>query len=727
MTDQCLTNRRHFLKASLSLSGGLALALHVPSAMTATSSDDVYPIHSLIEIDKNGAISIGLVKHEMGQGVDTSLPRIIADEMDANWDDVTVFNLDYDDKSRALNLGEFAFSTGGSGSIQINWKPYRTMGAAVRELFCKAAAQKWQISQDKCITRESAVYQKGTDLKLTYAELVKIAAQVEVPPTPTLKNKSEFTLIGKACGRVSARAQVTGQYNYSIDEKILGMVYASLERSPVKGGKIKSYNKADVINLPGVIDVITLDESSSYDMWMTGAKNSVAVIAKSNWAAIQGRKALQVVWDQGSNASRNSDDIYTELLDLNNVNTRVRKKTDTFDTYLKDADHIFRAEYRSPYLDHALMEPLHAIARINGDGSAEVWAGTQDHEYAANHIARELNIDKSQVTVHAKPSGGGFGRRYMFDYVIETVLLAKKTGQTISLLWTREDEIQHGRYHPQRLDRYEIGITETGEISAFGFDGYTTHPWGANTIVPRRAQSHKVNSHVLKDLLVNYGSWRSVGQHLHHFSAECVIDELAHHLGKDPLEYRLHLMGFTKEFLLSREQDNSDSINVLYGKTILAAATMAGWGRDLKPGVGLGIGAVKYKKTPCVQIAEVEVNNESISIKKIFCAIDCGLAVNPNHVKAQVEGSIIWALSPLLHGGVDVINGQVVQSNFDTLEKIRIDEVPEIEIQIINSDRAPCGVGEPAVPPLAPAVYNAYFAATGKRLRSIPLLIQSNG
>lgn len=720
--------RRLFLKSSLALGGGVAFSLHAPFSLADASKEDRnHILHSLIEVDTSGNIRIGLTKHEMGQGVETSLPRIIADEMEADWDDVTVVTLDYSKEVETRSLEKSAFSTGGSGSIQYSWTPYREMGAAIRELFCLAAAQQWGIPKEQCVASRSAIFRRDTRAKLSYFSLVNAVSEIPIPEVPVLKKTSEFNLIGKSCKSVSAPLKVIGRCGYSIDEKIPGMLYASIERAPVKGGIVKSYNKDAALALKGVLAVTRVAASPSYDMWMTGAKNGVAVIATTNWGAMQGRKALQVEWEYGINATRSSADIYTEFLTPSNVKTRVRKQKGSFTENLKNAAQIFRTEYRTPYLAHGLMEPLHAIARINDDQTVEVWAATQDAEYAAAHIAKELNIEKSKVTIYAKPSGGGFGRRYMFDYVIEAVLLAQKTGQTISLLWTREDEIQHGRYHPQRLDKYEIGLSETGEITAFGFDGFTTHPWGANTIVPRQVKNHQISSHVLKKLLVDYGSWRSVGRHLDCFSAECMVDEVAHLLGRDPLEYRLAIQGNSLDLVENLLPQKNDSLNTLLGKTMLVAAQIADWGRKRKSGVGLGIGAIKYKKTLCVQIAEVEANEERFKVKKIVCVIDCGLAVNPNHIKAQVEGSIIWALSPVLYGGVDVVNGKVVQSNFDSLQKARIQDTPDIEIKIIDSQRDPVGVGEPAVPPLAPAVFNAYFAATGKRVKEMPLIKNNQG
>ena len=720
MNNVDFSTRREFLKTSASAGGGLVLTLNFPtsSALEEGHLEEIqYSIHSLVEIDKSGKILIGVAKHEMGQGVDTGMPQIIADEMDANWNDVEVRLLDYDENARQLDLGEYPFGTGGSSSIERNWQRFRTIGAVARELMKKAAANYWQVEIERCFTSESFVHQKNSDLKLSYAELAESAAKLDYSPNATLKNKEEYTLMGKSRNRIDAPLQVTGQYVYSIDEKIPGMVYATIERAPVKGGKIISIDRSKALNIPGVIDVIQLDASPSYDMWMTGAKNSVAVLAKSNWSAMQGRKALQIKWNDGPNASRNSSDVKREFFDKNKVTATTRSELGPFEENLKQAHQVLKAEYSTPYLSHALMEPLHATARINPDNTVEVWTSVQAPKGTAEHISKELKLDPSQITVHTRPSGGSFGRRAMTDYVIEAVLLAKKSGKTVSLLWTREDEIQHGRYHPQRLDIFEIGLSKKGEIVAFGFDGYTTHPWGAFAIVPTHAKSRRIRSHVLNDFLVDYGSWRAVGRHLHYFSTECVIDELAHKLRKDPVAYRLELL----DWPVDEAQKGAARARLPLKKVIMIAAEMARWGRKLKKGVGLGIGAVKYRNTFCVQIAEVEATENKFKVKRIWCAIDCGLAINPNLIEAQVEGSIIWALSPVLHGGIDVVNGRVVQSNFHDQKKIRINEIPEIEIKIIESDRDPCGVGEPAVPPLAPAVLNAYFAATGIRTRSLPL------
>ena len=715
-------SRRRFLKITGIAGGGLLLSLQLPlfGGKAAGSPLKSHTLHLYIEIDDTGAITVNIAKHEMGQGLETGIARIVADELDADWEKLRVKRFDVNAASHAANLGFDDFGTGGSYSIRSLWSPLRQAGATVREMLKQAAANEWQVKIDQCVTRDGCVLRVGTNDVFAYGDLAEKAAQLPVPTDPPLKARSDFHLIGQPCTRIDPKDRVCGTTPYSIDLEIPGMLHASLLRAPVKGGKLISCDSSKVFEISGVRQVIELTETPTYAMWARGAKNSVAVLADSTWTAMKGREALVVEWDHGPNAQRDAAGIFDEFADPEKVTTEVRMEMGPFEEKM-GAGERFSASYHSPYLAHAMMEPLNAIAWVHENGDVEVWVGTQNAHGAAQHIAWELDIDIDKITVHPYPSGGAFGRRYFTDYIIEAVLLAQKAKVPVKLMWTREDEIRHGRYHPFRKDDYEVTFDEAGNILAWRFDGYTTHDWGAWTRVPVSVESHRCRSHTIKDKLVNYGPWRSVMKHLEVFSYECFVDELAHKLGRDPLEYRLQLLIWPESLALTDDWRRKTSAEYAgLSRVLCEVATMAGWGRALPPGVGLGIGVGNYNECYCAEIAEVEERDGDILIRKIYCAVDCGIVIHPNQVEAQIEGGILWALTPLLYGGIDVRQGVVVQSNFDDLQVLAFNDTPEIEIRILESDRDPVGVGEPSVPPLAPACLNAIYAATGKRIRSLP-------
>ena len=716
-------SRREFLRVSGIAGGGLLLGLQLPLSgkrLIPASLPESHTLHLFIEIDNSGTVTVSMAKHEMGQGLETGIARIVAEELDADWTKVRISRMRVDAASHTVGLGLDDFGTGGSYSIRSLWTPLRQAGASVREMLRQAAAKRWRVGIDECITRQGFVCRAGSDDVLGYGNLAGEAAHLPIPQDPPMKAMSDFSLVGRSCERIDPTARVCGATPYSMDLEVPGMLHASLLRAPVKGGRLIRCDSAGAMSLPGVRQVLELKETSNYEIWAGGAKSSVAVLADSTWAAMKGREALVVEWDYGPNAERDAAGIFEEFADPEKVSSRVNSETGPVDENLSAGVRRFSACYHSPYLAHAMMEPLNAIASVHENNDVEVWVGTQNPYGAARHIARELGIDIKKVTIHPYPSGGGFGRRYGTDYILETVLLAKKAKVPVKLTWTREDEIQHGRYHPFRKDEYEVALDETGSILAWRFDGYTTHDWGAWSRVPVSAISHRSSSHTLKDKLVNYGAWRSVAKHLEVFSYECFIDELAHTLGKDPLKYRLQLLAWSEALPVTDDRKQTFEEYAGLTRVLRTVAGMADWGRKLPAGVGLGIGVGNYNDCYCAEIAEVEERNGEIRIRKVYCAVDCGIVIHPGQVEAQIEGGILWAMTPLLYGGIDIRKGAVVQSNFDDLEVLRVGDCPEIEVRILESNRDPVGVGEPSVPPLAPACLNAIYAATGKRIRSLP-------
>lgn len=716
--------RRDFIKKTALAGGGLLLSTYLPSlkgsevAPTQETSDF---FNLFVKIDASGEVTIMMPAQEIGQGIATGLSMCAAEEMELDWGKIRVEFIPFDNNYPKVEERYTHISVGGSYTMRSRWLPIRKMGATAKEMLRQAAANHWSVPLKECRAKNGEIIHESTGSILSYGSLAGRASLLDVPQNPPLKDREKFSLMGKSLGSLKTPKVVKGDYTYSMDLKIPGMLYAAILRTPVKGGKIAEVDDTAAGAIPGVNQVLTIREIKTPVIWMGGFKDGVVVLADSTWAAFQGKKALKVKWEEGPNSLRNSDDLTDEFRNTENLMTRTRGD---LAQGMVNSVRTVSAVYESPYLAHGLMEPLNAIAHVKENGQVEIWAGTQSPKHVAEHIEKELGIKADQVIFHPYPSGGGFGRRFFTDFVMEAVMISSQINVPVKLVWSREDEIQHGRFHPFRQDHHTVGLNEEGNILAWDFKGFTTHEWGASVRLPYANSNISIQSNFLKNVLVDYGSWRSVSRHLEAFSRESFIDEIAHSIGKDPIKYRLQQLSRSSLSEPKNERQKRQSNRVEEYKKQLKAvikkvAEMASWGRSLHPGYGLGVAAAEYNDSYCAQIAEVEVTDGKLTVHKVYCVLDCGLVINPNLVRAQIEGSVMWALSPVLHGGINIENGRITQSNFHDLKQLRIDEAPEVEIHLMVSDRDPVGTGEPAVPPLAPAVLNAIFDATGKRIRNL--------
>lgn len=716
-------SRRYFIKNVSLFSGGLLLACDMNTESTNSiveNSGKNFMPNLFVELKPNGDLILTASRSEMGQGVRTSLTSVIADELDADWSRVSVKQAPGDDAYGNQN-------TDGSRSIRTIYEPMRKMGAMARAMLVSAAADHWGIAEDKCSTAKHYVIREDSEEKLFYGDLVEAAGTMVIPENPKLKSPEEFVYIGKELTSVDANDFVTGVSKYGLDIKVEGMVYACIARSPVTFGEIKSFDDSDSLKVPGVQSVNLIERIKK----PFGALGGVAVVGSNTWAAIEGKKALKLEWDNGANESYSSKEYMDEITANVHKKAKLIRKEGNYNKAINEADSIVEATYQLPHLVHAPMETPNATAIVK-NGTCEVWAPVQAPQTTRQEISDFLEIDLDKVTIHVTFLGGGFGRKSKPDFVLEAVALSKLLEKPVQVVWTREDDIQHSYYHAISSQYLKASfkdglvsgwlhrtaypsITSTfmpGVSHGAGFEfqqGMTNMPYEIDHI---RFENGEAKAHV------RIGWLRSVYNIIHGFSINVFADELAVSAGKDPLEFRLELIGSDRIYPSDEiyKLDTSKLKNVL--KT---AAKNAEWGRELPEGHGMGI-AIHYSfYTYVATIVEVSVINEKLKVIKIFTAVDCGTVVNKNTVKSQLEGAAIFGMSLAYYGDISLENGAVKQSNFHDYKMLRIHEAPEIDVEIIESGDIPTGIGEPGVPVIAPAIVNAIFDATGKRYRNLPL------
>lgn len=684
MNEESVISRREFLKVSAAAGTGLLISLYLPGcksdpalappstaipAPTAlpTSEPTAPPTNEptaqptatavpeasawfepnlYLQIDNTGRVTITVSRTEMGQGVRTALAMILAEELEADWSSIQVKTAPADAKfGRQL--------TGGSQSIEQLFRPLRQAGAVARQMLLAAAAQIWEVEPGECLAENGAVRHPASGRQLAYGELVTTASALPVPRPSSvpLKEPDEFRLIGTPKGQIDENQFVDGSATYGMDVRLPGMLFAVIARPPVISGRPESFDAAPALAVTGVRDVLELD-------------SGLAVVADNTWAAMQGRQALVVNWDDGRLAEASSEEARQRLVEVAQN-----------DLASVDSERL-TAIYEMPFLAHATMEPLNCTADVRAD-SCTVWVPTQNPQDAKNRAMAITRLSRDAVTVNVVMIGGGFGRRLEVDYVEEAVSLSQAIGAPVQVVWTREDDMRHDYYHPLTI----IGCRE--------------QPGQSDPVFMRTYPSHSI---------VHTGSWRAVTNIPEAFGHECFIDELAVAQGRDPYEFR-------RELLPERERAVLDLV-----------AEKAGWGTPLPEGRGRGIAFHStWGRSHVAQVAEVSAAGDgAISVGRVVCAIDCGIVVNPAMVAAQMEGGIVFGLSAL-KGRIVVENGRVLQGNFHDYPILSLDEMPQIEVHIVPSEAAPQGVGEMSPPVVIPAVANAIFAATGKRIRRLPL------
>lgn len=675
MTTSKELNRREFLKAG---GAGLLVGIYLSScgdaptlsstltpspSTTATDQPTTEPTATprptpnpdaalqagiFIQVDDQGKVTGYIPRTELGQGSLTAMTMIIAEEMDLPLEQVSIQHSPLDPAYGDLR-------TGGSDSISSYFSRLGKAAAVARALLVTAAARLLEVPYETCSTTAGQVIHKDSDTVYTYAELVEAAAEIpisDVSGYSETKDARDYQIIGTPVADLESHSIVVGSTLYGMDITLPGMLYAAIAFSPILRGKVAGFDASQALDVPGVQQVFEID-------------SGVAVVAENTWAALQGVQALQVNWEAGGNAHLSSTSIRDIFLANGDYSTA-------------QEPHILEAVYEIPFYTHAPLEPMNCVADVTST-SCEVWAPTQNPGQALSRISSLTGLRRNNIQIHIPRVGGGFGRRLQVDYVEQAVQISSQAGTPIKLMWTREQDMQHGYFHPLSVHHASIDLSQ---LELPHINSQTFQSWGDLTY-----------------------AWRSVTNFTDAFVRECFLDEMAYALDRDPYELRIELLPSSIHRVLDTVIQHSN------------------WSESLPPGRGRGIACWStWNVTPVAQVAEVSVSDAGqVRVQRVVCAIDCGLAVNPDMVTAQVEGGIAWGLTAALKDSIDIVDGLVQQSNFADYPLLQIDEMPRVEVHIVPSDRRPSGVGEMAVPPAAPAVLNAIFAATGKRIRHLPV------
>jgi isoquinoline 1-oxidoreductase subunit beta len=715
-------SRRTFLATSAAAGGALVVGLTLRGRLHHPSSDASRdPFNAWIRIHPDGQIHLVLNKSEMGQGVFTALPVILAEEAEIDFSQITVIQADNAD------------GTGGSGSVWKSYKPLRQAGAQVRETMIAAAARRWSVPTSECRARSSQVMHTPSGRLLSYAALVKDARRLPLPDSNTvpLKDPKDFTLLGRSIRHLDIPDKVKGVARFGLDVRVPGMVYAVVAQCPYFRGDLLRFDAAKAKAIPGVLEVFDIPTDPS-----SANKNTreVAVVATNTWAAIKGRNALAVEWKPGQYHDESTESLTVQLragLDAqeywNSTNTTLNPDT-------VPAAKRIESVYAFPFLAHATMEPMNITIRLE-DGRCEIWSPTQAGGDTQEAAAKILGIDKRDVTVHVTFMGGGFGRRFGVPFNHQALQIARRIQRPVQLVWTREDDFTHDRYRPACMHRLRAGIDQEGHLISW------TDRIADTTIIgqgnPRQAQAFELGgaldqpypaqhfrmSYVPVDSGATRGAWRGVEISFNVFSIECFIDEIAHLAGQDPYLFRRRLF--------EKAADHPAAPRSNFDATLADPARMihmldlvtekAGWGKPLGPNRGRGISCFFSKTTYLAQVAEVTVKDGKISVDRVVTVVDPGRVINMNGIRAQIEGAVLMGLSATLKERITVKNGMIQQMNFNNYEMLRISDAPKLETHLVEGGRPPGGIGEPPLALIGPSVGNAIFAATGKRLRKLPL------
>ena len=733
-------DRRTFLKASGISATGIILGMQ----FGCSSAEDMTPFSPNVYLTVNADGSIVIVAHrsEMGTGIRTGLPLILADELEADWARVKVVQA-IGDESVYGNQ-----NTDGSFSVRMFFLPMRKAGAIARMMLEQAAANRWGVPVNECKAVNHEIVHASSGKRLPFGKLTADASKL-VPPkeeTLVLKKKSEWKYIGKSTSIVDINDIVSGKTVYGQDVNLLGIKYATVLRCPVAGGKVKSFKSDKAQQIPGVLKILEI-ASPGFPADFTSPLGGIVVVADNSWVAIQARKALEVEWDFGPNAGYNTKDYFKEMLAKVKKKGHVRRAQGSIEAAMKGANHVIESTYTIPHLAHASMETPNAVANYN-DGKCEVWAPTQHPQWAKDAIAAALKIDKPKVTVHVTLLGGGFGRKSKPDYVVEAALISKMSGLPIKLIWTREDDIQHDFLHACSVQFIKVAFNKQKKVTGWNHRSVFP-PIGGTTSAKEKepsagelqlgmvdfpydipaisCESHEAPART------RIGWLRSVSNIQHAFAIGCMLDEIAAYRKVDPVANLIELLGPDRDIPFNKLMEGYENYGEPIEKfpwstgrlknVIQLASEKSGWGKPLPKGHGMGICAHRSFLTyvACVVLVAVDAGGK-LSILEVHYAVDCGIAVNTNSVINQFEGGAVFASGAALKGGITFKDGHPEQYNFDSYFVARMMDAPDqIFVHLVDSEEKPTGVGEPPVPPFAPALANALFAATGKRYRDLPI------
>lgn len=714
MSTTAIVGRREFLKAGAAVGGGLLVSWYMPlrsaGAEKAVAGEGQVALNAFVRVGIDESVTVISSHSEMGQGIYTSLPMLLNEELEADWSKIRVEAAPVD---KVYNHPIFGMQmTGGSTTSPAEWERYRKMGALARTMLVTAAAQQWKVDAASCEVEKGVVLHRATGQQATYGSLANAAAQLTPPAEVKLKDAKSFTLIGKPTRRLDTPSKTNGSAQFGLDVSVPGMLTAVVARPPVFGGKMTKFDASEALKVPGVKAVEQVE-------------SGVAVIAERFWPAKVGRDKLVIEWDLGPNAGLSTEQMMRDFAEQAKSPGTIAKKTGDPESALKAAAKTITAEYDVPYLAHAMMEPLNCVVDLRAD-SCEIWTGTQFETVDRATAAQVAGLPPEKVQLHTTLLGGGFGRRAnpASDFVREAVHIAKVAMAPVKVVWTREDDLKGGWYRPMWRDRFVAGLDANGEPVAWThtivgqsimqgtlFESFGIKDGVDSTSVEGAADllygipNLQVDLHSPK-IGVPVQWWRSVGHSHTGFSVEAFLDEVAHAGGKDPYELRRKLLANQPRMLAVLD----------------LAAQKSDWGAKLAPGVGRGIAGHFSFDSYVAQVVEASVAKDGeVRVHRVVCAVDCGAVINPDTVKAQMEGGIVFGLTAALKTEITLRNGRVQQTNFHDYQMLRIFESPKIEVYIVPSSANPTGVGEPGVPPVAPALANAIFAVTGKRIRRLPI------
>jgi isoquinoline 1-oxidoreductase subunit beta len=702
-------SRRGFLRAGAAAGGGLMLSLGLPFATGDAEAADGFTPNAFIRIERDGQIVLTMPYVEMGQGTYTSIPMLIAEELEVELKQVRLEHAPADAKRYGNPLLGGIQATGNSNAVRAAWQPLREAGATARTMLVAAAAKRWKVDPASCRAQSGEVRHAPTGRTAKYGDLAADAARMTVPEKVALKRPEDFKLIGTAAKRLDTPAKVNGTAIYGIDVRPPGVKIATLAQSPAFGGRVKRVDDAASKAVAGVRQIVRLDDA-------------VAVVADHMGAAKKGLAALAIEWDDGPHAKLDTQAIAAELEKATLNPGAVAQNIGDVDKAMASAVTKVEAIYQVPFLAHATMEPMNCTVHVRKD-TCEIWVGSQAMAWVQAAAAKTAGLPLDKVVVHNHLIGGGFGRRLEADGVIRAVEIAKHVDGPVKVVWTREEDIQHDMYRPYWLDRLSAGLDGKGMPVAWNnrFAGSSViarwaPPFFNNGLDPDTTEGAIDLVYALPNMHVEYvrveppgiptAFWRSVGPSHNVFVTESFMDEPAVAAKQDPVAYRLALLDKTPR-----------------AKAILAlAAEKAGWGQPLPERVGRGVSLQFVFATYMAHVAEVEVGKDgAVRVRRVVCAVDCGTVVNPDTVRAQIQSAVVFGITAALHGEITLKNGRVEQTNFDTYRVLRMDEAPAIEVHIAQSSEPPGGMGEAGTSAIVPAVANAIFAATGKRLRKMPV------